>query len=176
MNQNTILDQLIYHPDSGALTYENIRYLLIRPETIVGFQKTVEKHSRKGAQEALFQGGYRGGYLSAKNYKELQNLSDSETIRFMMTMGAEIGWGNFQVVEYDFESRKLQIKVENSAFAEAYGDSTEGVCHLISGVLSGLATVLFGRDCAASETECLARGDTHCVFHAKENRDSNMSG
>ena len=168
MNQNSIIDQLTYDPIWGALTYKDVRYVLIRPETIVGFQKTIEKHSRTGAQKALFQGGYQGGYLSAKKYKEMQNLSDSETIRFMMTMGAEIGWGNFQVVEYDFESRNLQIKVENSAFAEAYGDSTEGVCHLISGVLSGLATVLFGQDCAASETECLSKGDAHCAFRVSQ--------
>ena len=120
MNQNSIIDQLMYDPASGALTYRDVRYLLIRPETIVGFQKTIEKHSRTGAQEALFQGGYRGGYLSAKKYKEMQSLSDSETISFMMTMGAEIGWGNFQLIEYDFEIRKLQIRVKNSAFAEAY--------------------------------------------------------
>ena len=168
MNQNSIIDQLMYDPAFGTLTYRDVRYLLIRPETIVGFQKTIEKHSRTGAQEALFQGGYRGGYLSVKKYKEMQNLSDSETISFMMTMGAEIGWGNFQLIEYDFEIRKLQIKVKNSAFAEAYGESKEGVCHLINGVLSGIATVLFARDCIGSETECLAKGDKHCVFHISE--------
>ncbi len=168
MNQNSIIDQLMYDPASGALTYRDVRYLLIRPETIVGFQKTIEKHSRTSAQDALFQGGYGGGYLSAIKYKEMQNLSDSETISFMMTMGAEIGWGNFQLIEYDFENRKLQIRVENSAFAEAYGDATEGVCHLISGVLSGLATVLFALNCIAFEIECLAKGDKHCVFHISE--------
>ena len=172
MNQNSIIDRLIYDSDSGALTYRDVRYLLIRPETIVGFQKTIENHSRAGAREALFQGGYRGGYLSAKKYKELQKLSDSETIRFMMTMGAEIGWGNFQLIAYDFEIRELKVKVINSAFAEAYGDSAEGVCHLISGVLSGLATVLFGRECAASETECRAKGDPHCVFRVSHYEDS----
>lgn len=142
--------------------------MVIRPETIIGFQKTIEKHDLKGARDALFQGGYQGGYLSAKKFKEQQTLSDSETIKFMMTMGAEIGWGSFQLLEYDLENRKLHIRVKNSAFAQAYGDATEGVCHLISGVLSGLATVLFGRNCVASETECLAKGDRHCVFHVSE--------
>ncbi len=160
----------MYDPANGRLTYKDIRYVIIRPETIVGFQKTIEKHSRKVAQDALFQGGYQGGYLSAKKYKEMQNLSDRETISFMMTMGAEIGWGNFQLLAYDFENRKLQIRVENSAFAEAYGDATEGVCHLINGVLSGLAKFLFTRNCIGSETECLAKGDKHCVFHISENR------
>jgi predicted hydrocarbon binding protein len=164
MNENSIIDQLLYDPASGALTYRDVRYVVIRPETIVGFQKTIEKHSLKGAQDALFQGGYQGGYLSAKKFKEMHNLSDRETIDFMMTMGAEIGWGHFQLIEYDFKNRKLQIKVENSAFAQAYGNAKQGVCHLINGVLSGLATVLFGRNCMGSETECLAKGDKHCIF------------
>jgi predicted hydrocarbon binding protein len=171
MNQNSIIDQLGYDPALGALSYRGVRYLLIRPETIVGFQKTIEKHSRKGAQDALFQGGYQGGYLSAKNYKERQNLSDSQTIRFMMTMGAEIGWGNFQLIEYDFENQKLQIRVENSAFAEAYGDATEAVCHLISGVLSGLASVIFSINCTACETKCLAKGDECCEFNVQQGKE-----
>ncbi len=168
MNPNSIIDQLRYDAASGALIYRDVRYLLIRPETIVGFQKTVETYSPQAAREALFQGGYQGGYLSTKKYKALQKLSDSETIHFMMTMGAEIGWGHFQLLEYDVEDRKLQVGVENSAFADAYGESTEAVCHLISGVLSGLATVLFKRNCTACETECLAKGDTQCIFKILE--------
>ena len=168
MNVNSIINQLVYDSASGALTYRDVRYVVIRPETIIGFQKTIEKHSREGARDALFQGGYQGGYLSAKKFKETQNLSDTETIDFMMTMGAQIGWGHFDLIDYDFKNRKLQIRVLNSAFAEAYGDATEGVCHLINGVLSGLATVLFGRNCMGSESKCLAKGDRHCVFHISE--------
>ena len=164
MPKNSILDELEYNPASGALTYRDVRYLLIRPEAIVGFQKAIEKQSRAAARDALFQGGYQGGYLSAKKYKKMQNFSDRETLDFMMAMGAEIGWGNFTIDEYDFDSKKLQIRVKNSPFAEAYGASTEGVCHLIRGVLCGLATILFSRSCAASEIECVAKGDHHCVF------------
>jgi len=164
MAGNSILDELKYDSASGALKYKDVRYLLIRPETIVGFQKAIEKHSPTAVRDAFFQGGYQGGYLSAKKYKEIHNLSDSETIKFMMTMGAEIGWGHFKLDEYDFAKKELQISVEDSAFAEAYGNSDEGVCHLISGVLSGLATILFSRNCTAFEIECMARGDHHCVF------------
>ena len=165
MNVNSIIDQLVYDSASGALTYRDIRYVLIRPETIVGFQKAIEEHSLQIARDALFQGGYQGGYLSAKKFKEMQNLSNAQAIDFMMTMGAQIGWGHFDLIDYDLENLRLQVRVENSAFAQAYGDATEGVCHLINGVLSGLATVLFERDCEGSETECLAKGDKHCFFH-----------
>jgi len=164
MNENSIIDQLVYDPVSGALTYRDVRYLLIRPETIVGFQKAIEKQSQATATDALFEGGYQGGYLSAKKYKEIQDLSDKDTINFMMAMGAEIGWGNFKLDQYDFANKKLQISVEESPFAAAYGDSSEGVCHLTRGVLCGLATILFSRSCTACEVECVAKGDHHCVF------------
>jgi predicted hydrocarbon binding protein len=164
MTKNSILDELEYDPASGALCYKDVRYLLIRPETIVGFQKAIEKQSQTAATDALFQGGYQGGYLSAKKYKEIQNLSDKETINFMMAMGAEIGWGNFRLDQYNCDKKKLQISVENSPFAAAYSDSTEGVCHLTRGVLCGLATILFSKSCTASEVECAAKGDHHCVF------------
>lgn len=94
----------------------------------------------------------------------MQNLSDDETIQFMVKMGAEIGWGHFNLDNYDFAQKKMQIRVKNSPFVEAYGDSGEGVCHLIRGVLSGLATFLFSRDCIVSETKSLAKGDKHCEF------------
>ncbi len=164
MAENSILDELEYDPVTGALSYKDVRYLLMRPETIVGFQKATEKHSPTAARHAFFQGGYQGGYLSAKKYKEIHNLSDSETIKFMMNMGSEIGWGYFKLNEYSLEKKSLRITVENSPFAEAYADSTEGVCHLIRGVLSGLATILFSSNCTASEIECMAKGDHHCVF------------
>ena len=164
MTDNLILDELEYHSESGTLSYKDVRYLLIRPETIVGFQKSVEKKDPKTAINALFQGGFQGGYLSAKKYKEIQNLSNEEAITFMMAMGAQIGWGNFKLDQYDFDEKKLQISVENSPFAAAYGDASEGVCHLTRGVLCGLATVLFWGTCTASEVECRAKGDHHCVF------------
>jgi len=164
MNENSILNALEYDAASGALSYKDVRYLIIRPETLVGLQKAIEKHSAMAARDAFFQGGYQGGYLSAKKYKEIQNLSDNETIRFMMKMGSEIGWGHFKLDDYDFAQKKMQIRVENSPFAAAYGDSGAGVCHLIRGVLGGLATFLFSRNCIVSETRCLAKGDEHCEF------------
>lgn len=164
MAENLILDELEYHSQSGALSYKDVRYLLIRPETIVGFQKSVEKKDPKTGRNALYQGGFQGGYLSAKKYKEIQNLSDDEAIAFMMAMGAQIGWGNFKLDQVDLDEKKLQVSVENSPFAAAYGDASEGVCHLTRGVLCGLATVLFSKACIASEVECRAKGDHHCVF------------
>jgi predicted hydrocarbon binding protein len=169
MSENSILDKLDYNPSIGALRYKDARYLLIRPETVIGFQKAIEESSRKLAQDAFFQGGFNGGHLLAKNFSEINNLNDTELIDFMMKMGTEIGWGHFKLQKFDSQQKHLSIIVEQSAFAEAYGQSSTGVCHLIRGVLSGMASVLFNQKCVGSEVKCLAKGDEHCFFEILAN-------
>jgi predicted hydrocarbon binding protein len=164
MSDNPILDELVYDQSSGALMYKGVRYLLIRPETIAGFQKALGANCGKNADGNLFEGGYTGGRLSAQKYKALHGFSDTEIIEFMMNMGNQIGWGNFSLVRYDPTDKHLCVAVKHSPFAQAYGQSSQSVCHLIRGVLAGMASVLFGADCAAEETECRAKGDAYCRF------------
>ena len=81
-----------------------------------------------------------------------------------MDMGAQIGWGHFSLERHDPKLKILQVAVAHSPFAESYGKSSQGVCHLIRGVLAGMAATLFGKDCTSHEIECLARGDERCLF------------
>ena len=164
MADNPILDELVYDQSSGALLYKGVRYLLIRPETIAGFQKAINESFGKEADDSFFEGGFTGGSLSTKKCKELHNFSDREIIEFMMNMGNQIGWGYFSLECYDPKAKRLRISVANSPFAQAYGKSSHGVCHLIRGVLAGMASILFGKDCNSTEIECRAKGDTRCLF------------
>ncbi len=167
MSENPILDELVYEDTCGSLRYKGVRYLLIRPETITGFQKALLQSCGQEAREALFDGGFTGGSLSAKKYKELHNFSDNDVIDFMMRMGGQIGWGHFNLELYDPRVKMLRVSVADSAFAEAYGKSTRAVCDLIRGVLSGMACVLFQANCHSEEVECSAKGDSRCLFVIK---------
>jgi predicted hydrocarbon binding protein len=82
----------------------------------------------------------------------------------MIAMGNQIGWGNFNLEACDMAKKILRISVSHSPFAESYGSSSAGVCHLIRGVLAGMASVIFDLDCVAAEKECLAKGDERCLF------------
>jgi predicted hydrocarbon binding protein len=170
MPGNSILDELTFDSASGTLNYKDVRYMLIRPETVVGFQKAIAERDQDLAHDAFFKGGFAGGQLSAKKYKALHQLDDDQLIAFMMDMGTQIGWGHFKLQNFDFENKILEIIVNQSAFAQAYGQSSSAVCHLINGVMSGLASVIFNIECAGSEVRCLAKGDAHCVFeiHARK--------
>jgi predicted hydrocarbon binding protein len=82
----------------------------------------------------------------------------------MMDMGPQIGWGRFELERFNPVQECLTVKVYHSPFAEAYGSSSLPVCHLIRGVLGGMATAVFGREAEAKEVSCLAKGDECCRF------------
>ena len=161
---NSILDNLEYAGDEGAITFKDVRYMLIRPDTVVDFQKAVEAELGDRTAEMMMAGGYTGGSRSSQRYKEVFNYSDEEIVVFMCNMGREIGWGDFEVEEFDRQERELVVIVRNSAFAEAYGSADQGVCHMIRGVMAGMAAGIFGTDVCSDETHCRAKGDDLCRF------------
>jgi predicted hydrocarbon binding protein len=169
MAQESILSDLTSHPEQGALRIKDVRYLLIRPETLMSFQKELEAEvgfARAG--EILYPGGFTGGKLSGHKYKQAFGLSDRQAVEFMCRMGGEIGWGCFRLIELDEDAHSLCVEVQNSPFAEAYGRGAQGgVCHLIRGVLGGLGAGVFGVEVVAQETLCLAKGDGECRFEVK---------
>jgi predicted hydrocarbon binding protein len=159
---NSILDNLEYDEGQGAITFKGVRYMLIRPDTVVDFQKAVEATVGDRAAEMMMAGGYTGGSRSSKRYKEVFHYSDEEIVAFMCNMGRAIGWGDFEVEDFDRQRRILIVLVRNSAFAEAYGTATEGVCHMIRGVMAGMAAGIFGVEVRSEETHCRAKGDELC--------------
>lgn len=161
---NSILDNVQYDEGRGTLTFKDVRYMLIRPDTVVDFQKAVEAALGEATAEMMMAGGYTGGSRSSQRYKEIFGYSDEEIVAFMCNMGREIGWGDFQVEEFDKDGRELIVRVSNSAFAEAYGRANRGVCHMVRGVLAGMAAGIFGREVRSEETHCLAKGDQLCRF------------
>jgi predicted hydrocarbon binding protein len=161
---NSILDNVEYSEDDGAITFKDVRYMLIRPDTVVDFQKAVEAEVGDRTAEMMMAGGYTGGSRSSARYKEVFGYSDDEIVAFMCRMGREIGWGDFEVEAFDKEGRRLAVLVRNSAFAEAYGSADKGVCHMIRGVLAGMAAGIFGTRVHSEETHCRAKGDDHCRF------------
>lgn len=164
MKRKPFIHQVRYDVAKGLLSYNGIRYIAIRPETIVGFQKSVERKIGKSAGNALFEGGYEGGRRSALRLKELFRLDGKETLSAMGAMGGEIGWGKFTISRFSSARKTFKVTVRNSPFAEAYGKSKRPVCHFISGVLSGISNAIFANSVAVRETRCRSRGDAICVF------------
>jgi len=161
---NKILSGIQFNEEKGELNYQGVRYLLIRPETIIGLQKEVEGKLGSDFGEFIFNGGRIGGALSVQIYSQKFNLSPAELVRFMAQMGSELGWGYLEVERFDREKKAMVIIAHNSAFAQAHDRRREGVCHLIRGVFAGVAEFLYGVPVEARETFCKAKGDKYCRF------------
>lgn len=160
--KNSILDELEFDPERGALLYQGVRYLLIRPETLHTFYKEVEEKIGEHAQQAMHRGGFTGGSLSAKKYREVFGLDARQSVEFMARMGTEIGWGKIELARLDLDARVLEITIASSPFALAHGSAKHGVCHLPRGVFAGLASGIFECAVESREVECLAMGDAQC--------------
>lgn len=161
---NEILSELHYDDQNGSIVYKDVRYLLVRPETIVTFQKEVEAKIGETAVELMFAGGLAGGMLSAARFREISGENPVDLLDFMTRMGCQIGWGKIKIIHFDPIKQRLDIEVVNSAYAEAYGPSKQGVCHFIRGVFAGVAQTIFGIKVEARETKCRAMGDETCHF------------
>jgi len=161
--KNSLFEQLSFRP--GHVGFKGIRYMLIRPETIIGFQKAVEAEvGEEKCARMMVAGGIMGGSASLRSYGEALGYGEKDIVRFMCNMGCELGWGDFRLSMLDMKSRQLIVDVLGSPFAAAYGRSEKSVCHLIRGVLEGLGSSIFKRGVRSSETSCIAKGDEKCRF------------
>src|SRR5262249_6424190 len=73
----------------GGLTLGGARYLLIRPETLVGLQKAVEGALGERAAACIAAGGRAGG---ARATASLAGTAEERVAR-LLRIGGEIGWG-----------------------------------------------------------------------------------
>jgi len=69
--ENKILKHLSFNAEKGGLYFNEVRYLLIRPEVLVTFQKEIEQELGEKAQIILFRSGFQGGMLSSKKFQAL---------------------------------------------------------------------------------------------------------
>lgn len=164
---NEILAALEYDPGAGALSFKGVRYLLVRPETIMGLYRAISIDSPDKAGDLFFRAGFVGGRLSAQKYKEVFSLGDQALVEYMARMGGQLGWGRFDLVSLDLERKELEVAVYNSPFASAHGPSAVPVCHFIRGVLAGVGEEIFQSRVDSSEKTCMAIGGSNCRFQVK---------
>ncbi|HBY97170.1 MAG: hypothetical protein M5U01_04955 [Ardenticatenaceae bacterium] len=161
---NEILQGLVWDADGGRLTYNGVRYLLIRPEVMASIQNSIDDALGDRVAAVFYKAGVTGGTLSSRRFKEVFGYSDEEIVTFMCHMGGQIGWGRFELVELDPGAGRLIVQVYGSPYAEAYGAAEHGVCYLIRGVMAGLGAGIFDSAVDAIETDCQAKGDSCCRF------------
>ncbi len=165
---NTVLDNLFYDAASGTLEFNGIRYMLIRPETIVEIQKAIEeKFGTEAAHEILYMSGHRGTSLTAKKLLG-RGLTPDQCLEEMFQMGGHLGWGKFSLRKIEQSSKdEIEVAIQGSPFAKAYGRSDQTVCAILCGALAGIFSTLFGKAYRCTETHCEAARSPSCRFILK---------
>jgi len=112
---NDILKDLEYVDEGGALMYKDVRYMLIRPETIIEFQRAAETETgSEKIGQILYRAGHRGGTLSAAHFCEELALANEEIVRFMANMGGQLGWGRMEITSMRPDRGTLELEVFHS--------------------------------------------------------------
>jgi predicted hydrocarbon binding protein len=157
-------ERLIFDDAQGAVFDGPRRYLLIRPEALMGIFRPLPGAARKAALEALEASIYQQGSDSARAYLAHGGGDLPTLLETLQDTAPQLGWGRWR---FEAEAARLRLEVDNSPFAQGFGHSDEPVCHAIRGMLRGLAGIWFGCDCVSRELHCAAQGrQGHCSFEA----------
>lgn len=155
-------ERIAFDSANGEIQDESRRYMLMRPEALMGIFQRLDKDSRTEALDALMASVLEMGGSSARAYRAHGGGDPAALLRTVAATAPDLGWG---VWEFSRNDTKLDLKVRNSPFAAGYGVSAHPVCHAISGMASAVARLALGRDdVVARETACVACGAPACLF------------
>lgn len=161
---NTIVSGLKFSSEKGELLYNNIRYILIRPATLIQFQKLLEERFGESISELMFKAAHDIGTLIGRRLVEQSGLSQQEMITSMLKSANELGWGKLFLKKSDEYPHKVVLEAVNSVFAETYGRSPGPVCHLIRGIFCGALSQIVGPIMESREIECKSMDFPKCTF------------
>ncbi|SFK26393.1 4-vinyl reductase [Celeribacter neptunius] len=154
-------------PKKGEMRDGAIRYLMMRPDVLMGMFARLDGHTRSEALAALTASVAENGGKSVKAYRDSGATDPGAMMQTIADTSAELGWGiwSFDTIGPD----RIEVSVENSPFAVAFGVSDRPICAPIKGMLSAIGPLLL--DCATvevTEITCHAEiGGGPCRFTLK---------
>lgn len=154
-------DRLDFRPE-GAVFDGPRRYMMIRPEALMGIFTRLDPAAREAALEALAASIFVQGSDSARAYAAAGGPA-ADLPAIVAATAPDLGWG---VWRFERNGDRLTLTVANSPFAAGFGRSDAPVCHAIRGMVAAVATLVLGAPASARETECAATGASACRFES----------
>jgi uncharacterized protein len=147
---------------AGRIADGQIRYILMRPDVLMG----IAKHLPPGAfLEALEESAAARAKASFEYYQSLGVRDLQEMMAKCAESAAKLGWGTWT---FSGERRDFRLTVQNSPFAEAAGSSSGPVCAAICGVLRAMFSAQGEAEVSVVETQCAAHGADACRFQISD--------
>jgi uncharacterized protein len=157
-------ERLAFDEARGEIRDQSRRYLLIRPDALMGVFRRLPEPSRTEALQALADSIFEQGSDSARAYRAHQGADGEALAHLVADTAPQLGWGLWR---FEIADGRVGLTVANSPFAAGYGRADEPVCHPVVGMLRAVSTLVFGREGEAREAECAACGADACRFAAR---------
>jgi predicted hydrocarbon binding protein len=158
-----LAQRLAFDSTRGEIRDQTRRYLMLRPDVLMGALRLLDEPARKAALDAFAASVAQHGRDSVLAYLEQLGGDRSRLLDAMQEAAADVGWGCWQ---FEVASGGLKLIVENSPFAVGYGGSDEAVCAPIRGMLQAVGEIVLGTQVASGERACACVGGAVCVFEA----------
>mgnify|MGYP003753668303 CR=1 FL=1 len=160
----TFRDRLQF--DDAAGTYHDgaMRYILIKPEAVMGVALEMPEDQRPAIFEAMIRTVIRNGGKSAQAYRAAGASDPEALLAVIRETAAQLGWGRWQT---ELGADRLVVTVENSPFAAGYGASKVPVCAPITGMLTAVSGMVFDAPTTVQERACATMGAEACIFEAR---------
>ena len=127
------------------------RYILIRPDALMGLFTRLDRADRLLALQAFASSVAEHGGKSAASYGGT-GFSESGTLISAITQTApKLGWGQWAL---DLKPSGLDLSVHNSPFVAGFGLSKHPVCAPICGMLAAISEQIFGQKISVRESKC----------------------
>ena len=167
-------ERLRHDADQGAWYDGARRYLLLRPDSLMGALRSLDATTRATVFDALAHSLQRCGGDSLRAYAARVNCDPQALLAATIDAACDLGWGQWTVQR---DGDVLDVVVQQSPFAAGWlaadGGPHEGaaptVCAPIRGMLAALAQTLGAASPQVQETICAAQGHSECRFRVVVN-------
>lgn len=163
-------ERLQFDTARGQVLDANRRYVLVRPDVLMGMFAFLPAPASQQALAALARSVFTHGSDSVRAYADPADPASLRLFDAVAQGASSLGWG---VWEFELGERSCRLQVRNSPFAAAFRQMRSPACAPIAGMLQAVCSHAWKQDCVAVEVECsacAAAGDAEheglCRFQA----------
>lgn len=157
-------DRIAFDPARGEIRDETRRYMMMRPEALMGLFRRLEGPGRDAAFAALAASIVEMGGDSARAYRAHGGGDPARLLDTVAATAPDLGWGLWR---FDPTTDGLRLEVTNSPFAVGHGPSDRPVCSAIAGMMTAVSRLVIGETAFAEEVACASCGAPSCRFEAR---------
>jgi uncharacterized protein len=154
-------DRLRFDAERGEYRDGDIRYMMIRPDALMGMIAELPEAMRPAALEAFARSIWRAGGRSARSYQAAGAADAAALLAVIEQTAPQLGWGRWRL---ESNGDGIALSVENSPFVAGAGPGPHPVCAPIRGMLTAVGEMVLGEAVAVTETACAATGASCCRF------------